>query len=78
MDNGTEFRSGALEKFIRRYLRAACRPSENEPVKRRHRVIKAIGDNGKISSIKVVFRYNMSPRSGGVAGRRTDAVKSSV
>lgn len=69
MDNGTAFRSAAMENVldkwgVRRYFRAAYRPGGNGIVERHHRTIKAIAERGQISPPEAVFWYNMAPKSG--------------
>ena len=69
MDNSTVFRSGSLKVVfdrwnVRRYFRAAYRPSGNGIVERHHRTIKAIAERSSISPAEAVFWYNMSPREG--------------
>ncbi|RUS91908.1 hypothetical protein EGW08_000310 [Elysia chlorotica] len=69
MDNGAAFRSAELNDLLRRwstspFFRAAHRASGNGIVERNHRTIKAISERGRVSPMKAVFWYNMSPRSG--------------
>lgn len=69
MDNGTAFRSQVLKDMldkwnVRRYFRAAYRPSGNGIVERHHRTIKTLAERGQIEPEEAVFWYNMSPRSG--------------
>lgn len=69
MDNSTAFRSQGLKNVldrwnVRRYFRAAYRPSGNGIVERHHRTIKAMAERGQMTPMEAVFWYNMSPRSG--------------
>ena len=69
MDNGAVFRSRVLKDVcdkwnVRRYYRAAYRPSGNGIVERHHRTIKAMAERGQVTPMEAVFWYNMSPRSG--------------
>ena len=69
MDNSTAFHSVTLAELferwkIRRYYRAAYRPSGNGIVERNHRTIKALAERTKVSPCESVFWYNISPRSG--------------
>ena len=69
MDNGAAFHSEVLWKTfdrwnVRRYYRAAYRPSRNRIVERNHRNIKAIAERAGISPTEAVFWNNMSPKSG--------------
>lgn len=69
MDNGTAFRSQALKDLldrwnVRRFFRAAYRPSGNGIVERHHRTIKAMAERGQVTPMEAVFWYNISPRSG--------------
>lgn len=69
MDNGTAFRSQVLKDVldkwnVRRYFRAAYRPSGNGIVERHHRTIKTLAERGQIKPEEAVFWYNISPRSG--------------
>ena len=68
-DNSTVFRSAALRETldrwkVRRFFRAAYRPSGNGIVERHHRTVKAVAERGQISPLEAVFWYNMAPRSG--------------
>ena len=69
MDNAKVFRSErlktALDKLsVRRFFRAAYRPSGNGIVERHHRAIKAMAKRGSISPMEAVFWCNMLPRTG--------------
>ena len=69
MDKATVFRSELLKMAldnwsVRRFFRAAYRPSGNGIVERHHRTIKAMAERGNISPMEAVFWYNMSPRAG--------------
>ena len=69
MDNGAAFQSQALKDMlnklnVRRYFRAAYRPSRNGIVERHYRTIKAMAERGQVTPMEAVFWYNMSPGSG--------------
>ena len=69
LDNSTVFRSAVLKEMldrwkVKRFFRAAYRPSGNGIVERHHRTIKAVAERGRISPLEAVFWYNMAPRSG--------------
>ena len=69
MDNATVFRSELLKRAldnwsVRRFFRAAYRPSGNGIVERHHRTIKTMAERGSISPMEAVFWYNVSPRAG--------------
>ena len=69
MDNATVFRlellKTALDNWsVRRFVRAAYRPSGNGIVEKHHRTIRAMAERGSISPMEAVFWYNMSPRAG--------------
>ena len=69
MDNATVIFSELLKRAlnnwsVRRFFRAAYRPSGNGIVERHHRTIKAMAVRGSISPMEAVFWYNMSPRAG--------------
>ena len=69
MDNSTVFRSATLKELldrwkVRRFFRAAYRPSGNGIVERHHRTVKSVAERGRISPLEAVFWYNMAPRIG--------------
>ena len=60
MDNGAAFRLQALKDMldkwnVRRYFRAAYRPSGDGIVERHHQTIKTVAERGQVTLTEVVF-----------------------